>query len=113
MKKRPVICKRCEKEIESRADLKVANIKLRPRPFHEKCFNKQLEEKKEQASMFYDALPYNGTYANVLVLLFLFLFTFFMFFYEVPAIVYVVCLVYPLFRLYSWLRIESRLPKTV
>ncbi len=105
-------CYRCEKEITDRSDLVVANIKMTVKPFHEKCFKKHLEEKKERASMFFDAMPFNGRYANVMTAIFLLMIVFFLVFLEVPALAYILCLIYPFYRLMSWVKLERKLPKT-
>lgn len=42
----------------------MSNMKMVLRPFHEKCFKEHVKMKREQASMFFDAMPLNGTYGQ-------------------------------------------------
>ncbi|GEN47132.1 LIM domain-containing protein [Alkalibacillus haloalkaliphilus] len=110
MGKKAVVCNRCNKEITDRNDLMTGNVKMTVRPFHEKCFKKRVEEKKERASMFFDAMPFNGRYANIMTVIFLLLFVAFLTFIEVPGIALVLVLIYPIYRFISWIAIELRLP---
>ncbi|NIK11957.1 hypothetical protein [Alkalibacillus almallahensis] len=109
MGNKPITCYWCNKPITERENLRTANIKMLVRPFHEDCFQKRVEKKKESASMFFDATPFNGRYANIMTAIFLVLYVLFIFIIEVPTIAYVLVLLYPLYRLYSWLRFERRL----
>ncbi|WP_017187742.1 hypothetical protein [Alkalibacillus haloalkaliphilus] len=110
MGKKAVVCNRCNKVITDRNDLMTGNVKMTVRPFHEKCFKKRVEEKKERASMFFDAMPFNGRYANIMTVIFLLLFLAFLTFIEVPGVALILVLIYPMYRFISWVAIELRLP---
>ncbi|GAA1425164.1 hypothetical protein GCM10009662_85230 [Catellatospora coxensis] len=110
MGKKAVICNRCNKEIADRNNLMTGNVKMTVRPFHEKCFKKRVEEKKERASMFFDAMPFNGRYANIMTIIFLLLFLAFLTFVEVPGVALVLVPIYPIYRFISWAVIERKLP---
>lgn len=111
LKKNPVYCIKCGEEVKERSDLVVANIKLRLKPFHKKCFNEHINEKKQEARMFFDAMPVNGLYGNIMTLIFIAFIIFLALFREVYIYIYVLCLFFPLFRLSSWLFFESRVPR--
>ncbi|MET3683942.1 hypothetical protein ABID56_002058 [Alkalibacillus flavidus] len=104
-----VTCHRCQKPIENQTDLRTANVKMTVRPYHESCFKKRVEEKKEKASMFFDATPFNGRYANMMTLIFIVLFVLFLTVIDVPSVAYAFVLIYPLYRLFSWVWFERRL----
>ncbi|WP_343781427.1 hypothetical protein [Alkalibacillus silvisoli] len=105
-----VTCYGCNKEIKGRSELMTANVKMTVKPFHEECFKKRVEEKKERASMFFDAMPFNGRYANIMTLIFVILFVAFITFIEVPFIAVVLVLIYPIYRFISWITIERKVP---
>nr|WP_289039062.1 hypothetical protein [uncultured Allobacillus sp.] len=109
MSDKTITCIRCKKPIERKSNLVVSNMKMVLRPFHEKCFKEHVKMKREQASMFFDAMPINGTYANIMTLIFLLLITSFALVFEVPIVLYVLCAIYPIYRLSSWLIFERKL----
>ncbi len=110
MAENQVTCIRCKKPIESKSGLVVSNMKMVMRPFHKECFKEHVQMKREQSSMFFDAMPINGTYGNVMTLIFIGLIISFVLVLEVPVFVYVLCLIYPIYRLFSWILFERKLP---
>ena len=109
MSDKTITCIRCKQSIGKKSNLVVSNMKMVLRPFHEKCFKEHVKMKREQASMFFDAMQLNGTYGNVMTLIFLLLIISFILVFEVPIFVYVLCVIYPLYRLSSWLIYERKL----
>lgn len=64
MSDKTITCIRCKQSIGKKSNLVVSNMKMVLRPFHEKCFKEHVKMKREQASMFFDAMPLNGTYGQ-------------------------------------------------
>jgi len=102
-------CYHCQKEITERSDLVVANRRLVLRPYHNQCFEKHIDESKEQSKMFFDAMPINRTYGNIMAVLFLILFAFLYYFVDIHPFIYVLSLIYPVYRIFSFFLYEIRL----
>ncbi|MGM8216650.1 hypothetical protein ACLIA0_13975 [Bacillaceae bacterium W0354] len=103
-----VTCTKCGKDITERSDLVVANIKFILRPFHHSCFEEYLNDKKKEAKMFFDAMPVNGMYGNIMTILFLLIIAFVYLFKPEHPFVIIFCTLFPLFRLMSWVLIERK-----
>lgn len=102
-------CYHCNKEITDRADLVVANRKFILRPYHKKCFKEHIDRNKGQSKMFFDAMPVNSTYGNVMTFIFLVLLVILYLFVETNILIYIICLIFPIYRLFSWILLERRL----
>ena len=102
-------CYHCGKDITDRSDLIVANRRLVLKPYHSECFDEFIEESKEQSKMFFDAMPINRAYGNIMALIFLLLFAFLYYFVDIHPFIYFISLVYPVYRLISFVFLEIRL----
>ncbi|PKR77026.1 hypothetical protein CEY16_09765 [Halalkalibacillus sediminis] len=105
-----IICKWCKKEIEQQSELIVTNSKMLLRPYHKKCFDTYSEKKKREA-LFFDAIPLNSTYSNWMTVIFLLLLASFYLFLDVPRVAYILCAIFPIYRLLSFLLFEIRAPR--
>ncbi|GEL78595.1 hypothetical protein [Tenuibacillus multivorans] len=103
-----IACYRCDKEIKDKTDLVVAN-KFKLKPFHKKCFNKHIDEKRQRGTMFYDPLPVNSKRGTTMALVFVFLILLFTFVIKVNYLAYFLCFIYPFYRLMSWAMFEAKL----